>query len=427
MARIGIVGGGISGLSAAWYLQQLNQGHEVVLFESEGQVGGHTYTVPVEMTESGGKQNYKVDMGFIVFNDHTYPNFNQLLDDLEVGRNETSMGFAVSAEATGVEYCGNGIGGVFAQKRNWFSINHWRMVRDILRFNSTATELLDSAEGEMPLLDYLRAHNYSERFISHYILAMGGAIWSCNEEAIGRFPAKFFVRFFENHGLLKLKDRPQWFVVPGGSRTYVEALLERLTATIHTNAKIDSIKRVQQGSEKGVTISLAGQADQHFDEVILACHSDQSASLISDKTDVERACLDDLPYQDNEVVLHTDISLLPKRESVWSSWNAYLPKDTGLAAQVTYNMNILQGLESEHTFCVTLNNTNAINPETIIHQVNFAHPLFTPAGMKARETLLASNGENLTWFCGAWCGNGFHEDGVLSALNVVRALEKKYA
>lgn len=413
MAKIAIIGAGISGLTAAWHL---GREHEVELFESEARIGGHTCTIPVDRPEG----HYEVDVGFIVFNDRTYPNFNALMDELGIGRQDAPMGFAVSAEATGVEYSGDGLGGVFAQRLNWLSPAHWRMVLDILRFNREAPALLESADGEMPLGEYLRREGYSERFSSHYILAMGGAIWSCNQAQMEAFPARFFVRFFLNHGLLDLRNRPQWHVVPGGSSRYVEAMLAKLPATLHPNTPVTSVTR----SDTDVTVHTESGASR-FDRVVLACHSDQALALLGDADETERRLLAKLPYQENEVILHTDDSLLPRNRRTWSSWNAHLPATPGERVEVTYNMNILQSLQAPVTFCVTLNSSGRIRPETIIDRRVFHHPVFTPDGMEARAQLLAENGRRNTWFCGAWCRNGFHEDGLVSALNVVEAMEKR--
>ncbi|MED5238043.1 MAG: FAD-dependent oxidoreductase [Pseudomonadota bacterium] len=413
--RIAIVGAGISGLTAAWYLAQDN---DVEVFEAGDYLGGHTCTVPVERDHG----RYAIDMGFIVFNDRTYPNYLKLLDELGLAGQPTSMGFAVSDQRNGLEYCGDGLGGVFASKRNWVSPTHWRFVREILRFNKEATALLEDPAGDMPLGEYLTRHGYSERFRRDYVLAMGGAIWSCSLAQMEAFPARFFIRFFDHHGLLSLTNRPQWYVVPGGSNQYVSPLVDRCPATFHVATPVQSVTR----HPDHVTVVANGET-RTFDQVIFACHSDQVLPLLSDADGRERHCLARLGYQDNEVVLHTDTRLLPRRQRVWSSWNAMLMKEETDRIQVTYNMNILQGIQAPETFCVTLNATDRIDPDTVLERRHFAHPMFTPDTEAARETLLAANGNNRTWFAGAWCRNGFHEDGVVSALNVVTALEKKRA
>ncbi|EKF74000.1 amine-oxidase [Alcanivorax hongdengensis A-11-3] len=409
--RIAIVGAGISGLTAAWYLARDN---EVTVFEANDYLGGHTCTVPVKRDHG----DYAVDVGFIVFNDRTYPNFLKLLDELGVGRQPTDMGFAVSDQRSGLEYCGDGLGGIFAQKRNLLSPTHWRFIGDILRFNRQAPGLMDSDEGELPLGEYLRRHGYSDAFRRDYVLAMGGAIWSCSLAQMEQFPARFFVRFFHNHGLLSLTNRPQWYVVPGGSNSYVKPLVDNCPARFHVNTPVTRIQRHQDH----VLVEAAGETRQ-FDQVILACHSDQARALLADPDDRERQCLAALDYQNNDVVLHTDTRLLPRKRRVWSSWNALLFDREQEYVQVTYNMNILQGIEAPETFCVTLNASDRIDEDKVIARYRFAHPLFTPQTLSAREQLLVANGERRTWFAGAWCRNGFHEDGVVSALNVVHGLQ----
>ena len=409
--RIAIVGGGIAGITAAWYL---SRDHQVTLFEAEPRLGGHTFTVDVQR-EHG---DYAVDMGFIVFNDRTYPRFEALLAELGIGRQPTAMGFAVTDAETGVEYCGDGLGGFFGRRRNLLDPCHWALLRDILRFNREAPALLDSDAGEQPLGAYLNEQGYGERFRRHYILPMGGAIWSCSLAQMEAFPAKFFVRFFINHGLLALRNRPQWYVVPGGSSRYVEALRAACGARFHTATPVTGVRR----DGEGVTVQAGGDSHR-FDQVVMACHSDQTLALLDDAGPRERDCLADLRYQPNDVVLHTDTAMLPKRRRVWSSWNALLGRtDDAEPVQVTYNMNILQGFQAPETFCVTLNAGDRIRPETVIRREVFHHPLFTTEWLLARERLLAGNGDNRTWFCGAWCRNGFHEDGVVSALDVVEGI-----
>lgn len=420
--RIAIVGAGISGLSTAWYLSKA--GHQVDVFEANDYLGGHTCTIPVSRPHG----DYAIDVGFIVFNDRTYPNYLRLLEELGLQGQPTPMGFAVSDEKNGLEYCGDGLGGMFAQKRNLLNFSHWLFIRDILRFNKQAPALLNSVKGDLPLGQYLREQGYGERFARDYILAMGGAIWSCSLEQMEVFPARFFIRFFQNHGLLSLNDRPQWFVVPGGSNQYVKPLVDGCNATFHTRTPVQSIRRGSAGvgveAGVGVTVTVGG-TERHYDQVVLACHSDQALALLSDPDEREEANLSQLGYQDNEVVLHTDTALLPRRERVWSSWNAMLYAQDQERVQVTYNMNILQGIAAPETFCVTLNASDRIDTKKVLARYHFAHPLFTPQTVAAREQLLKDNGKNATWFAGAWCRNGFHEDGVVSALNVVAGITGK--
>jgi predicted NAD/FAD-binding protein len=410
MKKIAIIGAGISGLTAAWLLSRR---HQVVLFEAENYVGGHTHTVSVSRPHG----DYQVDTGFIVFNDRTYPGFNKLLDQLQVGRQATSMGFSVSCDRTGLEYSGDGLGGFFAQRRNILSPRHWRLLQEILRFNRDAPQLLADGAEDLTLGRLLELEGYSEHFRHRYLLAMGSAIWSCGEQHMEDFPARFFVEFFRNHGLLSLKNRPQWYVVPGGSARYVDAMLARLNVELRIGTAVKTVSR----NPDGVRLATVASGPEEFDEVVFACHSDQALALLEDADDTERNALSNVPYQENEVVLHTDDTLLPENRRTWSSWNALLPRETSGRVEVTYNMNILQGIQAPETFCVTLNSSERIADNKVLGRYTFFHPLFTRAGLASREVIARANGRRHTWFCGAWCGNGFHEDGVQSALAVSRA------
>ena len=410
MKRIAVVGGGVSGLVAAY---RLGVHHQVVLYEREAEPGGHTHTVVVERPEGV----WHVDTGFIVYNDRTYPEFIVLLDELGITGQAAPMGFSVRCGDSGLEYSGSGLNGFFADRRNLVSWRHWRMLGEILRFNRAAPALLETDQGDLPLGEYLEREGYSDAFRRYYILAMGGAIWSCGEARIADFPAGFFVRFFAHHGLLQLRDRPRWRVLPGGSMTYVSALRARMRADLRTSTPVHSVRRVASGVE---LVTAAGT--EHYDEVVLACHSDEALGLLTDARPRERDLLAATEWEDNEVVLHTDTSLLPRRYRAWSSWNAMLEEGREERTRLTYNMNILQGLDAPVTFCVSLNSTDRIDPGKVLGRYHFSHPLFTAASVAAREALLRQNGEDRVWFCGAWCGNGFHEDGVVSAQRVARAL-----
>ena len=411
--RIAIVGAGISGLTAAWLL---DRNHEVVVYDTASHAGGHTHTVSVNRPEG----DYEIDTGFIVFNDQTYPNFNRLLEQLGIGRQPTSMGFSVSSRRTGIEFCGAGLGGFFAQRERILAPAHWKLLSEILRFNKRAPALLDEIEGELPLGEYLDMEGYSELFKTHYIYAMGGAIWSCGEAKMAHFPARFFVRFFYNHGLLRLRDRPQWYVIPGGAARYVEAMLDKMDAEVRTETPVTRVRR----HDGGVALTVRGQEEVDYDHVILACHSDQALDLLQDPDDDEIRLLGNIPYQENEVVLHTDTRMLPENRRTWSSWNAIVGGERDMP-QLTYNMNILQSIEAPVTFCVSLNATDEIEPESIIGQFIFSHPVFTPQGVAARTNIESINGRRNTWFCGAWCRYGFHEDGVVSALSVAEHFGEK--
>lgn len=408
--KIAIIGSGIAGLTSAYLL---NRNHAITVFEASDWIGGHTHTVDVQVDG----QSYAVDTGFIVFNDWTYPNFIRLLSQLGVGFKATEMSFSVSDPISGVEYNGHNLNSLFAQRRNLLSPKFWGMVRDILRFNREALNDLNQQRiaSDMTLGDYLKANGYSERFIQHYIVPMGAAIWSMSLNDMLGFPLQFFVRFFKNHGLLSVSDRPQWCVIEGGSSSYVAPLTESFKQHIRLNCAVTRVER----DGDGVTVHSAAGSER-FDKVVFACHSDQALALLAAPTPTEQAILGALPYADNDVVLHTDTRLLPKRPLAWASWNYRLGGPVDQPAAVTYDMNILQGIQSDATFCVSLNQTAAIDPSKILARYTYAHPQYSLAGMAAQARWEELLGANHSYFCGAYWANGFHEDGVVSALRVAR-------
>lgn len=411
--KVAVIGSGISGLSCAHYL---SVDHEVSVFEANRRIGGHTATVDVQL----GTRRYAIDTGFIVFNDWTYPNFIALMDELGVSSKPTEMGFSVRDPLSGLEYSGTNLDTLFAQRRNLFSPPFINMVRDILRFNREA--IVDLEEGVIDdaetLGAYLARNGYGDKFVRHYLAAMGSAIWSADCATILAFPVSFFVRFFKNHGLLSVKDRPQWRVIEGGSREYLQPLCARFADRISTGNPVVSVAR---HVGRGVTLRMANGQQCIFDQVVFAAHSDQALALLENPTPAEREILGAIPYQTNDVVLHTDIRMLPRNRKAWSSWN-YTLGQSDERAVVTYNMNILQGIEAPETFCVTLNNTAAINPHMILGQFQYDHPVFSLDGMRAQQRWEEINGVASTWYCGAYWHNGFHEDGVVSALRVANAL-----
>ncbi len=413
--KIAIIGSGISGLTAAYYLHQQ---HEITVFEKADRIGGHTATIDV--TCDG--QQYAIDTGFIVFNDWTYPNFIKLLDELGVKYQNTQMSFSVSCRETGLEYAGSNLNTLFAQRRNLFSPYFLKMIRDILRFNREAEDDLTHGwiDQDKTLGSYLLDNGYSKGFILHYLIPMGAAIWSASSEDIMDFPLHFFVRFFKNHGLLNIKDRPQWKTIVGGSREYLQPLTAGFSDRIQLNTNIRSVIR----KPSGVEIIMANGTIHSFDQVVFACHSDQAMALLADVSSQEKLTLKAIPYRSNEVILHTDTSLLPTRKKAWSSWNYMMDHLEQQKPTLTYNMNILQNIQSDQTFCVTLNKTDQINPDKILGSFNYSHPQFSLEGMAAQQRWQEINGNNRTWFCGAYWRNGFHEDGVVSALNVVEGINK---
>jgi len=411
--RVAVIGTGISGLTVSWQLQKK---YDLTVFEAEDRIGGHTATIDVCHDD----KHLAIDTGFIVFNDWTYPNFIKMLDELEVESQPTDMGFSLSCSQTGLEYSGKNLGTLFTQKKNYFNPGHWKMLLDILRFNKQSLVDIESPgiDPNMRLGDYLTNYGYGRRFRNFYLVPMASAIWSSSLADVENMPLQFFVRFFKNHGLLSVNDRPQWRVIKGGSKNYLEPLTKGFRDRIRTSCPVISVSR----RADGVYIDSAHSSDERFDQVIFACHSDQALKMLQDKSMAETEVLSAIPYSQNEVVLHTDIALLPKAKKAWSSWN-YLLGRRKQKAVLTYNMNILQGIESDTTFCVTMNDTGSINPEKIIGHYSYAHPEFSQKGIDTQARWSEINGIDRTWFCGAWWGNGFHEDGVSSALRVVDAIQ----
>lgn len=409
--RIAIVGTGISGLTAAWVL---NRQHDVTLFESGSCAGGHTNTREVEVA---GK-HWPVNTGFIVFNDWTYPNFIRLMNSLGVAFEQSDMSFSVDSQSTGLQYNGTSLNTLFAQRRNLFNPRFLRMIAEIMRFNrETRRDLRNQAiPQEETLARYLSRNRYSRYFRDHYIVPMGAAIWSSDENTVEHFPVRFFLQFFNNHGMLSVDNRPTWRVISGGSATYVARMMDTLGPRTRLNTPVRQITR----GPEGVTIESANGTEQ-FDQVVMACHSDQALSLLADPSEVEREILGAIPYQDNEVVLHTDESLLPANRRAWAAWNYRVPADAREPVSVTYNMNILQNFhDAPVTFCVTLNRSDAIAPSRIIERYHYAHPVFTLDAVAAQKRFSEISNHNRTHYCGAYWFNGFHEDGVKSGLRVAR-------
>lgn len=412
--RIAIIGTGISGLVAA---HRLRRRHEVTLFEANDYIGGHTNTVDVELDG----ERHAIDTGFIVFNDWTYPNFIRLLDELGVASQPTEMSFSVRDERTGLEYNGHSLSTLFAQRRNLLRPSFYRLIADIVRFNRHAERLAAESGGETTVGEFLRRHRFSSTFAEHYLLPMGAAIWSCPTGTFAQFPIRFIVEFYRHHGLLSIKRRPTWRVIVGGSRSYVEAITAGFRDRIRLRTPVDSVRRFADRVE----VLPRGGAAERFDHVIFACHSDQALRLLEpDATPVERELLGAFPYSRNLAVLHTDASLLPKRRRAWASWNYRVTEgEYGTTpASVTYDMNILQGIRSRHTFCLTLNDESRIAPDRVLRRFEYHHPIFTTrrAAAQARHGELTN--ANRSSFCGAYWRNGFHEDGVVSALAVVESL-----
>ena len=407
--KIAIIGSGISGLTASYLL---NKRHEITLFEKNDYIGGHTHTHDITI----GEQTFSIDSGFIVYNEKTYPNFIKLLDILNVERQKTTMGFSVKSEVKNLEYAGNSLKSLFTQKRNYFRPSFLRMLADIIRFNKKAKTQM-SMSPQVTLGQYLDQNLFSESFINHYIIPMGAAIWSTTTKLMMDMPALFFIRFFNNHGLLQIKDRSGWWVIKDGSKEYVKKIIEPFQERIRVKSEIKTIKR----SAGKIIITHTAKGDEEiFDAVVIGTHSNQALKLLADPTEKEHEILGAIPYQTNSALLHTDTSILPKRKLAWASWNYHLDQDEHKPVMLTYNMNILQRLDCDETFCVTLNSNDLIDQNKIIKELNYEHPLFTHESIKAQARKNEISGVNNTYYCGAYWRNGFHEDGVVSALDVCK-------
>lgn len=412
MARIALIGAGVSGLTAAYVLHRA--GHDVQLLEAAGDAGGHTHTVGVEVAGRA----YDVDTGFIVFNDRNYPSFSALLAHLGVAAAPSEMSFAVTSADRDFEYSSTSLGGLYAQRRNLLSPAFQRMVLDVRRFQREAPALLELAGDGPSLGDYLDANGYSRWFVDRLLVPQASAVWSADPEQMWTFPAKFLLRFFANHGMLGLRDRPAWSFVRGGSKTYVEAIEAALGARVRLGTPVASIARF----EDHVTVVPRGGHPETYDEVVVAAHADQALRMLADPSDDERRILGAIPYVDNEAVVHTDRSLLPRRRQAWASWVYHLLDEAPGRTTVTYHMNRLQAIDCPEELCVTLNRTAAIDPAKVLRTLSWAHPVFTPEGVAAQGEHAAVSGVRRTHYCGAYWRWGFHEDGVLSALRVCEAL-----
>jgi predicted NAD/FAD-binding protein len=416
--KIAIVGTGIAGNVAAHRLHAA--GHEITVFEAGSHVGGHTHTHDIRLDDEA----HAIDTGFIVFNRCTYPRFCALIDELGVASQESSMSFSVRDDGTGLEYNGTSLNGVFAQRRNLLRPRFLHMLAEILRFNRTATALLATQGPETTLAEFLAAHRFGGRLVHDYLIPMGAAIWSTDPARMFGFPARFFVRFLHNHGMLTVDDRPVWHVIRGGSARYVDRLAAPWRDRVRLNTPVSQIRRLPDG----VMVATQGRAAEHFDHVFLACHADQALALLADPTPEERAVLGALPYQRNEAVLHTDTSLLPHSRRAWAAWNYHRERGYSAGVTLTYNMNILQGLTSRHTFCVTLNSSARIDPARVLRRLSYDHPVFTPESVAAQRRHGEISGAMptglRTHYCGAYWRFGFHEDGVVSAEAAMERFEE---
>lgn len=408
--RIAVIGSGIAGLGCAWLM---SRNHDVVLFECDSRLGGHTHTHEIERFG----ERYRIDTGFIVHNRTHYPLLGRLFDELGVATQPTCMSFSVRDDRIGLEYNARNLNTLFCQRRNLVSPRFWNMVRDIARFYREAPALLLSPDDGPSLGDYLEHNRYSDLFIEDHLLPMASALWSSPHTQARAFPAKYLVAFMANHQMLQLSGRSSWRVVSGGSDRYVQAMSARWRVQVRLACAVRSVRRT-------ATSVLVGTAhgEDAFDQVVLACHSDQALALLADASDAEHAVLGAIDYQNNDVVLHTDARLLPRRKNAWAAWNAHVAGDRSAACSVSYCMNVLQSIQSPEPFVVSLNRGDAIDPQRVIARMSYQHPVYSHATIAAQQQRDRINGQNRTWYCGAYWGFGFHEDGLRSGVEVANAL-----
>ena len=406
--KIAIIGSGISGLTAAYLL---HREHDITMYEAANYIGGHVNTIDVEESN----KLLSVDTGFIVFNNWTYPNFEKILSDINIEVQDSEMSFSAHCEKTGYEWSGSGLRSLIFNKNNWWRHYSYQIFLDVVRFNKISKKYLTSLDANLSLGTFLKQHRFSQAFINYYILPMGAAIWSSETKQINEFPARSFLNFFNNHGLLNLKYRPQWKTIKGGSKNYVKELINPFIKKIHINTPVMRVKRVAQRIE----VFAKNRKPEYFDHVFFACHSYQAARLLDDATYQEKSVLNSIRYQPNTAILHTDESLMPKSKIAWSSWNYLLPKQPSENVKVTYYMNRLQKLSAKKNYFVSLNLEGRINPKKVIKIVEYMHPVFDQPAIDAQYQQTIINGTKNSWYCGAYWRNGFHEDGVWSAIQSV--------
>lgn len=412
--KIAIVGSGISGLVAA---RELSRHHDVHVFEAAERIGGHTHTVDVDIEG----RIFAVDTGFIVFNEDNYPEFTKLMRELGVASRPTTMSFGVRDQRTGLEYNATSLNKLFAQRRNVLRPSFLRMISDILRFNRVAPTVFQDEDLYETVESWITRHRFSRTFIKDHLMPLGASLWSCPVGEFRRFPIRFLVEFLANHGMLTVEGRPTWRTIVGGSRAYLQPLTRPYADRIHTLMPVRGVRR----DSLGVELEFGTGEAERFDHVVLACHSDQAMRMLVDPTTVESEILGSLRYQTNDVLLHTDTSVMPKTKRAWAAWNyrvADTPDGASSAATVTYDMNILQGLDAPVEFLVSLNKTGDIDPDKVIKRMIYEHPVFDVAAERARSRRVELASVPHTSYCGAYWGWGFHEDGVRSALAASRDL-----
>jgi predicted NAD/FAD-binding protein len=403
--KIAVIGSGISGLSSAYYL---SKHHKVDLYEQSDHFGGHSYTYDIKEED----KIVPVDLGFIVFNELTYPNLINFFNELNIPFEKSNMSFSVSVKNTNVEYGGSGFNAIFANKLNLLNLKFLKMIREIISFYNHAPSLLQNNIEDKTLGDYLRRAKLSEYFIEYHIIPMVAAIWSMPFSKAKEMPLKLFLNFFINHGLFRLKNRPQWFTVTNRSRNYVKKILEKISGEIFKNYKINNISR----SDDNVRISI-GNEHLDYDQVVLACHADQSLNILNDPSSKEKEILNKFTYVSNRAFLHTDENLMPSRKKAWSSWNS-ITKDNRTC--ITYWLNKLQNLKTNKNYFLTLNPVAEVEENKIIKQEKFTHPYFNNENVNLQKDLHLLQGKKRTWFCGSYFGYGFHEDGLKSSIDLVK-------
>ena len=409
--KIAVVGSGISGLSAAYYLSKK---HHVDLFEKEDHFGGHSHTIDLILNE----KKISVDIGFIVFNYKTYPNLIEFFKENEVQIEKSDMSFAVSVNDTKFEYCGRGLKGIFANKSNLFDLSFLKMFFDILKFYKNCDKISEYEE-QVTLGEYLTKNKLSKTFVDYHLIPMVSAIWSMPPYEASKMPLKFFLKFFQNHGLFKLKDRPQWYTVTNRSRSYVNKVLSKISGEYYKNYAVNKIKR----RDSGIDLYYGDKSEYFsYDKVVLACHADQSLSLLDDPSNDEKQLLSNFSYKENIAVIHTDQNIMPNNKNVWSSWNSSIDKNNLENNSITYWLNLLQNLKFDQNIFLTLNPYLNIDENKILKKVKFTHPYFDQNALDNQINLKNLQNKRNTLFCGSYFGYGFHEDGIKSSIEMLKTI-----
>tara|TARA_B100000287_G_scaffold380229_1_gene383811 strand:+ start:367 stop:1614 length:1248 start_codon:yes stop_codon:yes gene_type:complete len=412
--KIAVVGSGISGLSAAYFLSKR---HKVDLFEKEDHFGGHSFTIDVEYQKEENKK-ISIDIGFIVFNHQTYPNFVNFLKENKIDIEKSNMSFSVSVKETEIEYCGKGLRGIFSNRKNLFNFKFIKMFFDIINFYKKNSDLKSINEKET-LEDYLKKQNLSEYFVNYHIIPMVSAIWSMPPHESKQMPLKFFLKFFQNHGLFKLKNRPQWYTIKNRSRTYVNKILENISGEYYKNYKINKLIR----TSNGVKLYYGDNAEFFdYEKIVLATHADEALSIIENPSEDEKNILSNFHYKKNIAVIHTDERVMPKNKKAWSSWNSLLDKNDIKKNSITYWLNLLQNLNIEKNIFITLNPFFEIEKNKIIRTVNFTHPYYNHKSLISQKKLNSLQNKKNILYCGSYFGYGFHEDGIKSSIEMIKYL-----